>query len=113
MVVLPALVVIGHQIPKNWLEVSWECTTPLPFSPVKRAWISKVGWGTPAEKAGIKVGDQLLAVGGLVVGKMGGETLHALLQLERGAGAQMEFTLQTQGHEPRTVAIRFEPLPGK
>ena len=113
VVVLPTLVVIGHQIPRNWLEVSWECMTAMPFSPVKRAWISKVGWGTPADKAGIRRGDRLLAVGGMEVARMGGETLHSLLQLEHDAGTILEFTLQTPGHEKRSVAIRFEQAPEK
>ena len=113
MVVLPTLVVIGFRIPTSWLEISWECTTPLPFSLVKRAWVSQVGRGTPADKAGIRKGDQLLAFGGVEVAKMGGETLHALLQLEREPGAQLEFTLQTPGREKRKVVVRFEPLPGK
>ena len=113
VVVLPSFVVIGHQIPTSWLEVSWECTTSLPFSPVKRAWVSKVGWETPAAKVGIKVGDRLLAIGGVEVGSMGGEILHALLQLERDAGTRLEFTLQTPGREKRIVAILFQESPPK
>ena len=113
VVVLPTLVVIGHQIPTSWLEVSWVCKTELPFSLVKRAWISKVGWGTPADKAGIKRGDLLLAIDGAAVGDMGGERLHALLQLEREAGTRLELTLQTPGHEKRTVPILYEPSAAK
>ena len=113
VVVLPPLTVVGHQIPTSWLEVSWVCKTELPFSLVKRAWISKVGWGTPADKAGIKRGDLLLAIDGAAVGDMGGERLHALLQLEREAGTRLELTIQTPGHEKRTVPILYESSAAK
>ena len=111
--VLPTFVVIGFRIPTSWLEVSWECRTPLPVSPVKRAWVSTVGWGTPAAKAGIRVGDQVLAIGGEEVGQMGGESLRTVLQRERDAGARLEITVQTPGREKRTVTILFEPPPVK
>ena len=113
MVVLPTLVVVGYQLPSSWVEVSWRCRTPAPFSPVVRAWVSKVGRGTPAAEAGIRAGDRLLAIGGVEVGSMGGETLHALLQLERDAGTKLEFTLQTPGQEKRVVTILFRGPPAK
>lgn len=108
---LPTFVVIGYMIPPAWLEVSWECKGPLPYNLVKRAWISKVGPDTPAAKAGLRVGDTLLAVGNTAVEAMSGERLRALLKLERGPGTRLELTIQTPGSEKRTVAITFEEPP--
>ena len=108
---LPTFVVIGYMIPPAWLQVSWECKGPLPYNLVKRAWISKVGPDTPAAKAGLKVGDTLLAIGNTAVEAMSGERLRALLKLERGPGTRLEFMIQTPGGEKRTVAIVFEEPP--
>ncbi len=107
-VVLPTIVVIGHQIPTSWMEVSWECANPLPFCPIKRAWISKVGWETPAAKAGVKRGDELLVYDRRGIGKFTSEDLRADLLRGRNVGDRLELVLQTPGQEPRTVAILFE-----
>ena len=106
--VLPTMVVTGHQIPTGWLEVTWECANPLPFCPIKHAWISKVGWGTPAAEVGIKKNDRLLAFDGREIGKMSGEQLHDDLLRGHNVGDRLELVIQTPGHEPRTVVIHFE-----
>ena len=110
--VLPTLVVIGFRIPTSWLEVSWECNGPLPYNKVKRAWLSKVGHGTPAEKVGMKVGDRLLAIGSEPVESMSGERLRSILEFERDPGSKERFAIQTPGTEKRIVVIQFDVAPG-
>lgn len=107
-VVLPTLVVTGHQIPTSWMEVTWECANPLPFCPIKHAWISQVGWATPAAKAGIKKGDDLLSYDRKAIGRFTSEQLHDDLVHGRNIGERLELVLRTPGHEPRTVVILFE-----
>ena len=105
--VLPTMVVVGTRIPSSWLEVSWLCRGPMPIDRVKRAWISKVQTDSPAADAGFKVGDSLLAIGGVSVETMGGISLEMNLRRERDVGTREEFTLQTPGKLPRVVAIVF------
>lgn len=107
-IVLPKLVVVGHAIPSYWLEVTWVCANPLPFCPIKEAWISKVGYGTPAAKLGIKKGDRLLEFDGRKMDHMTGEMLHDELTRWRAPGAHLELTLQTSGEKERKVMIVFE-----
>lgn len=104
---LPTFVVIGTRIPSSWLEVSYECEGPVPILPIKRAWISKVGSGTPAEKAGLKTGDLLLSLDGRTTASMTGISLHDNLRQERSSGTRLEMTVQTRGAEKRTVEIVF------
>jgi hypothetical protein len=105
---LPTFVVIGFRIPPSWLEVSCECDGPLPYNRIKRAWISKVGHDTPADKVGIKVGDTLLAIGHEATGAMTGVSLHDNLRRERDPGTRLELTIQTPGSAQRTVVIVFK-----
>ena len=107
IVELPTFVVIGTRIPSSWLEVAYECTGPESFSPIKRAWISKVGQGTPAESAGLRAGDALLSFDGHPTNAMTGFSLHESLKQERGSGTRLEMIVQTKGAEKRTVAIIF------
>lgn len=106
--VLPKLVVVGHTIPSYWLEVTWVCANPLPFCPIKEAWISKVGYGTPVAELGIKKGDKLLEFDGQKIGAMSGEMLHDELTQWRAPGAHLELTIQTPGEKERKVMIVFE-----
>ena len=108
VVVLPTFVVIGTRIPTSWLEVAWECRGPLPIDRIKRAWISQVRPGSPPAKAGVKVGDLLLAIGSYSTDQMTGYSLQMNLDRERPEGSKEEFTLQTPGGEKRTVTIIFE-----
>lgn len=108
--VLPPLVVTGHLIPASWFEVSWQCGNPLPFCPILRAWISKVGWGTPAEAAGIKKGDALLVYGGRAIGSFTAEELRAELLRGHTVGDRLELVIQTPGQQKRTVVILFKKL---
>ena len=107
-VVLPTFVVFGTRIPAGWIEVSWECQGPFPFSRVKRAWLSKVQADSPAAKAGFKRGDTLLAIRTVQVEMMTGIALDAELKREREFGAREEFSLQTPGEEKRTIVMVFE-----
>lgn len=105
--VLPKLVVVGHTIPSYWLEVTWVCANPLPFCPIKEAWISKVGYGTPVADLGIKKGDKLLEFDGQKMGAMTGEMLHDALTQWRAPGAHLVLTIQTPGEKERKVVIEF------
>ena len=105
--VLPTLVVTGYTIPSYWLKVSWECANALPFCPIKTAWISKVGFGTPVAKLGIRRGDILLEFDGHKIGEMTGDMLDGALTRWRAPGAHLELTLQTPGEMERKVVIVF------
>ncbi|HEY4247051.1 MAG TPA: PDZ domain-containing protein [Lacunisphaera sp.] len=105
---LPTFVVNGTHIPSAWLEVAWECKGPMPIDRIKRAWISKVASGSPAEKAGFKAGDTLLAIGDMKVDAMNGYSLEQNLKRERQPGARENFTVQTPGQKERIVVIVFE-----
>ncbi len=106
--VLPTFVVLGTRIPDSWLEVSWECKGPFPIDRIKRAWISKVQSDSPPARAGFKVGDALLVMGGVSVETMTGFSLQANLKREHEVGTKEEFVLKTAGEEKRTVVIVFE-----
>jgi protocatechuate 3,4-dioxygenase beta subunit len=72
--------------------------------------VSNVGKGTPAEKAGIKTGDAILAIDGRDVRELGGSTLGYLLRGKAGSSVTVE--VQTAGGETRKVTItRAEPPP--
>ena len=105
--VLPTLVVTGYTIPSYLLKVTWECDNPLPFCPIKKAWISKVGFGTPAAKLGIRRGDILLKFDGHTMGQMTGDMLDRALTRWRAPGAHLELTIQTPGEKERKVVIVF------
>ncbi|MEO6992860.1 MAG: PDZ domain-containing protein [Lacunisphaera sp.] len=105
---LPTFTVTGTHIPSAWLEVSWECIGPMPIARIKRAWISKVASGSPAEKAGFKAGDALLAIGDLRIAAMNGYSLELSLKREREPGARENYTVQTPGQKERTIVIVFE-----
>jgi hypothetical protein len=107
IVELPTFVVIGTRIPSGWLEVAYECTGPSSLWPIKRAWISKVGQGTPAEDSGLKVGDTLLSFDDHPTAAMTGESLHDTLRREHSSGTLLKMIVQTKGAEKRTVAISF------
>lgn len=108
VVELPTFVVNGTHIPSAWLEVAWECKGPMPIDRIKRAWIAKVASGSPAEKAGFKAGDTLLAMGDIRVEAMNGYSLEQNLKREREPGARENFTVQTPGQKERTIVIVFE-----
>jgi S1-C subfamily serine protease len=107
VVALPTYVVMGHRFMSSWLEVSFECKGPFEISPIKRAWISGVKADSPVDKAGFKVGDNLLSMGGVSVRSMTGLTLPLALKRERDEGEKEAFVLQTPGKEERTIVIIY------
>ena len=107
-VVLPTFTVIGTRIPSSWLEVSYECKGPTPLSKIKKAWISKVGRGTPAEAAGLKTGDILLSFDNQATDTMTGFSLEESLSTERVIGTNLEMIVQSPRAEKRTVVIIFK-----
>jgi len=107
-VVLPTFTVIGTRIPSSWLEVSYECKGPTPLTQIKKAWISKVGRGTPAETAGLKTGDILLSFDNQATDTMTGFSLEKSLRTERAVGTRLEMIIQSPDAEKRTVVIVFK-----
>lgn len=57
--------------------------------------IDKVLEGTPAEKAGLKAGDRLIAIGGKEIASMSDDDFRAAL----GAGDKLELTIERDGKE--------------
>lgn len=111
-IVMAEIVVLGKKIPAGWLTVSWECKGALPLDHVKRAWISNVLPDGPAAKAGIKIGDVLLAIGPAKIETLTGMSLRWNMERERDLGTHEEFLLQTPGEAPRIVTLKFEKTTG-
>ena len=107
VVTLPTYVVMGHRFMSSWLEVAFECKGPFEISPIKRAWISGVKADSPVDKAGFKVGDNLLSMGGVSVRAMTGLSLPLALKRERHDGERETFVIQTPGKAVRTIVITY------
>ena len=107
VVTLPTYVVMGHRFMSSWLEVAFECKGPFEISPIKRAWISGVKAESPVDKAGFKVGDNLLSMGGVPVRSMTGLSLPLALKRERNDGERETFVIQTPGKAERTIVITY------
>ncbi|MEO7700231.1 MAG: PDZ domain-containing protein [Opitutus sp.] len=107
------LVVSGKRIPSGWFTIEWECKGTLPLGPIKRAWVSNLMPGSPAELAGVQIGDRLIAIDGAPVRKMNGMSLRLLLDREHEAGSQIEFLLETPGEPERVFLMTFERAGGR
>ena len=107
-VVMQKMVVSGKRIPSGWFTIAWECKGPLPLAPIERAWVSNLLPGSPADLAGVQIGDQLIAIDGVPVRKMNGMVLRLLLNREHEAGSKMEFLLQTPEEPERVFLMTFE-----
>lgn len=112
-VVLQKMVVPGKRLPSGWFTIAWECKGTLPLSPVKRAWVSNLMPGSPAERAGVQIGDRLIAIDGVPVIKMNGLSLRLLLDREHEAGSQIDFLLETPGEPERNFLMTFEHVGGQ
>ena len=112
-VVMQKMVVPGKRIPSGWFTIAWECKGMLPLDPVKRAWVSNLMPGCPAELAGVQIGDRLIAIDGAPVRKMNGMSLRLVLDREHEAGSQIEFLLQTPGELERVFLMTFERAGGR
>ena len=64
--------------------------------------------GSPADLAGVQIGDRLIAIDGVPVRKMNAMILRLLLVQEHEAGSKMEFLLQTQEEPERVFLMTFE-----
>jgi RNA polymerase sigma factor (sigma-70 family) len=64
--------------------------------------------GSPAEKAGIAVGDAILAIDGRDVRGLGPGAIHHLL--ERKPGTSVALLVRSSGGDPRSVTATTEPL---
>ena len=70
--------------------------------------VSIVRPGSPADRAGIKVGDRLLSVEGRDVRGLGPGAVNYLVGREPGQSVTM--VVQSPGGEPRTVTATAEPM---
>ncbi|MEO7700332.1 MAG: PDZ domain-containing protein [Opitutus sp.] len=111
--VLQKMVVPGKRLPSGWFTIEWECKGTLPLDPIKRAWVSNLMPGSPAEMAGVQIGDRLIAIDGVPVRKMNGMGLRLLLDREHEPGSQIEFLLQTPGEPERVFLLTFERAGGR
>jgi hypothetical protein len=107
-VVLGRMVVSGKRIPSGWFTVAWECKGALPLDPIKRAWVSNLMPGSPAESAGVQIGDRILAVDEIPIEKLNGLLLRSMLEREHDAGSQMTFLLRSGKDAPRIFVVAFE-----
>ena len=111
--VMSKMVVSGRRLPSGWFTVAWVCKGALPLDPIKKAWIDNLLPGSPAESAGVQIGDRLVSIDGQVVDKLNGLSLRALLEREHEPGTQLEFWLQAPGEAKRVFVVKFERGTGK
>jgi S1-C subfamily serine protease len=107
-VVMSKLVVSGRRLPSGWFTVAWECKGPLPLDALKKVWIDNLLPGSPADSAGVQIGDRVLSIDGTSVEKLNGLSLRTLLEREHDPGTQLEFCLQTPGEAKHLFVVKFE-----
>jgi len=107
-VVMAEVVVFGKKIPSGWFTIASETRGPLPLDRVKPAWVSNILPDGPAAKAGLKIGDVLVAIGETPVDTMSAMTLRWHLERERDAGAREEFVFQKPDGAKWVFVARFE-----
>ena len=71
--------------------------------------VTEVYDGTPAQKAGIKVGDELVAVNGITISEENQEKVHALMA-EMKPGKKFDYTI-VRGGKQRNVSITLAEMP--
>jgi S1-C subfamily serine protease len=107
-VVLSKMVVSGTRIPSGWFTIAWEVKGSLPLGPIKRAWVSNLMPGSPAESAGVEIGDRVIAIDDVPVEKMNGLLLRSTLEREHPAGSQITFLLSSTDGARRHFVVAFE-----
>ena len=107
-VVMTKMVVSGRRLPSGWFTIAWECKGSLPLDRIKKAWVSNLLPGSPADLAGVQIGDRVLSIDGQAVDSMNGLSLRTILEREHDAGTRMEFLLQQPGEENRLFVVKFE-----
>jgi S1-C subfamily serine protease len=71
--------------------------------------VNKVYEGTPAQKAGIRVGDQLIAVNGVQISEENHEQLQAMMAAMK-PGKTFDYTISRSGKE-RSVKLTLAEMP--
>jgi S1-C subfamily serine protease len=71
--------------------------------------VKKVYAGTPAEKAGVRTGDQLIAVNGVQLAEENQEQLQVLMA-DMKPGKKFDYTLARNGKE-RNVSLTLAEMP--
>ena len=104
-VVLSKLVVSGTRIPSGWFTIAWETKGPLPLDPIKRVWVSNLMPGSPAESAGVQIGDRVIAIQ-----IRGSETAETRIQLAIGLGMD-DTTSRPRRRDPRADTLLAD-IPG-
>ena len=107
-VVLSKLVVSGTRIPSGWFTIAWELKGPLPLDPIKRVWVSNLMPGSPAESAGVQIGDRVVAIDDVPVEKLNGLLLRSTLEREHAAGSQITFLLSSTECARHEFVVTFE-----
>jgi S1-C subfamily serine protease len=107
-VVLSKMVVSGTRIPSGWFTIAWEVKGSLPMGPIKRAWVSNLLPGSPADSAGVQIGDRVVAIDDVPVEKMNGLLLRSSLEREHAAGSQITFLLSSTEGARRHFVVTFE-----
>ena len=71
--------------------------------------VTKVYQGTPAEKAGVRIGDQLISVNGVRLAEENQEQLQAIMA-EMKPGKKFDYVLDRNGKE-RDVSLTLADMP--
>jgi predicted metalloprotease with PDZ domain len=71
--------------------------------------VTQVFPGTPADRAGVKVGDQLVAINGVKIAEENEEKMQALMA-DMKPGKTFDYTLARKGKE-RQVSITLDEMP--
>jgi hypothetical protein len=105
-VVLPRVVVTAS--PDKWAyTLKWVCNGPFQMFKIKRAWFTEIVPGEAADKAGVKVGDELVSLGGVAVTAMTGVSMSENLKHLRKFGTREEVVIRTANGETRVVEFVY------
>jgi hypothetical protein len=106
-VVLPRMVVAASP-DKKAFTLRWSCKGPFQVFKIKRAWFTQIVPGEAADKAGVKVGDELVSLGGVAVTAMTGVGMSENLRQWRKNGTREEVVFRTAQGETKVVEFVYE-----
>jgi len=106
-VILPRFVVSASP-DVTFFGLTWKCNGPFQIFKIKRAWFSEVLVGGAADRAGVKVGDELIRLGGVPIATMTGVELKDNLRHPRKFGMREEIVFRSAHGETRTVEFAYD-----